>query len=259
MNTAELEDSRFLKHFQEFYVEVIAQKKEIEALPQHSSMFRPDQEVLSDAATGGIAYPVYDRLLNVLKGQVPDARRHGGEYGVKFYEEAQYVMAALADDIFLHTDWPGRDEWQSNLLEYELFGTYVAGDRFFEDVERLLRDRDVSYVEMAAVYFMAISLGFRGKFWDKDDDGRLEYYRKQLFAFIFKSKPDILSNKKYLFPESYTHTQTEGAGKRLPYIRRWIGLIALLIIFFVFVSHGIWDHSISDLVDSAEKIIKAGS
>ena len=47
-------------------------------------------------------------------------RRTGGEYASALYRRAQYVMAALADETFLYLDWPGRDAWRANLLEFKL-------------------------------------------------------------------------------------------------------------------------------------------
>jgi len=255
MNTIELENSFFLKQFYNFYTEVIAQKKAVEAESKHSSGMMSAGEV----PRADVTYPIYNKLLTLLEEQIHEARSRGGEYGVKFYEEAQYLMAALADDIFLHTDWAGKEEWQSNLLEYKLFGTYVAGDRFFEDVERLLKARDSSYTEMAVIYFMVLSLGFKGKFWDKDDDGQIEGFRRQLFAFIFKNNPKLLDDKRILLPQVYEHTQREDTGKHLPYMGRWIGLIAAMIVLFMLISHLIWNYSVGDLVETAETINKSGS
>jgi hypothetical protein len=31
--------------------------------------------------------------------------------------EAQYAMAAFADEVFIHLDWEGKRTWTSNLLE----------------------------------------------------------------------------------------------------------------------------------------------
>jgi len=89
----EIENVFLLEKFREFYAEVISQKNEI------LSGAKPSAEMEDEAS--GYAYPVHKKLMRVLEEQVYDARRQGGEYGIQFYKEAQYVMAALADDIFL--------------------------------------------------------------------------------------------------------------------------------------------------------------
>ena len=202
------------------------------------------------------AYPVHVKLLSLLKHQAHEARRYGGEYGVTFHREAQYVMAALADEIFLHLGWEGKEAWKTNLLEFRLFDSHVAGDLFFQKLDALLQNRDPAMVEMAAVYLLALSLGFRGKFRDTGDEGQLDFYRNQLFTFMFRRNPDILNESKRLFPETYDYTLKQGGAEKLPYIRRWIGLIIILIILYLIISHGIWKYVIGDLIEMVETIFK---
>ena len=212
----------------------------------------PDElEVSKDAA-----YPVHVKLFSLLEQQTHEARRYGGEYGVRYYKDAQYVMAALGDEIFLLLKWEGQESWKLNLLEFRLFGTHTAGDLFFQKLDTLLKERDPSMVEIAAVYLLSLSLGFRGKYRDIDDEGQLDYYRNQLFTFIFKKNPDIDSESKRLFAESYDHTLGKGKGERLPYLRSWIGLIVLLIILYLIVSHVIWIQLSDDLMQVVEQILK---
>jgi len=202
------------------------------------------------------AYPVHVKLLSLLEQQTHEARRYGGEYGVRYYKDAQYVMAALGDEIFLHLKWEGQESWKLNLLEFRLFGTHTAGDLFFQKLDTLLKERDPSMVEVAAVYLLSLSLGFRGKYRDIDDEGQLDYYRNQLFTFIFKKNPDIDSESKRLFAESYDYTLAKGKGERLPYIRHWIGLIVLLIILYLIVSHVIWVELSGNLMQVVEQILQ---
>ena len=110
--------------------------------------------------------------------------------------EAQYVMAALADDVFIHLNWEGKHAWTSNLLEAALFGSHTAGEKVFEKLDRLLRDRDPADRSLAAVYLNALSLGFRGKYYGVNDHGRLRRYRNELFAFIFRQPADLVNDAK---------------------------------------------------------------
>ncbi len=250
MNRNEIFNSFLLSQFHEFYSEVINQKKVIEA---RSKTLEPVGESRKPVEEGG--HPVFMKLLAILEKQVLEARAYGGEYGVAFYKEAQYVMAALADEIFLNTEWDGKEEWMANLLEFKLFGTYNAGDFFFQKLDKILKDRDPAYTEMAAVYFLSLSMGFKGKFRNMDDGGQLEFYRRQLFAFIFKKNSDIMEETRKLFPQPYEHTLTQGTGEKLPYNRIWIGLMIVLGVVFLGASHGIWMHLTDDLVGIVNKII----
>src|SRR5947209_3942754 len=90
---------------------------------------------------------VWQRLVSLFERQEAQAWRYGGTYGAEFYKEAQYVMVALADEIFLNTQWEGQRFWVSNLLESKIFRTHVAGELFFQRLDRLLVDRDPVFPE----------------------------------------------------------------------------------------------------------------
>ncbi|GBC62149.1 DotU family type IV/VI secretion system protein [Desulfonema ishimotonii] len=248
----ELEHSILLKQFHEFYSEVIRRKQEIRENVHAPLAPKPHSSV---SPAGESAYPVFIGLLEILENQEREVRQRSGEYGVRFYKEGQYVMTALADEIFLHMDWEGREEWKSNLLEYKLFDTYVAGERFFARLDELLRERSPAYAEMAAIYFLALSLGFRGKFRDEDDGGQLAFYRRQLYAFIFRTDPNLTDASRLLFPQPYKNIFSDGGSKRLPRVRWWI-VLAVCGVIFLIISHAIWNHLTGDLIQIAEDIIQ---
>lgn len=283
---AELQHSLLLEQFRAFYDEVIRLKTEVvrgeglpsepasgrpaepngepaqwaEAVPAKDEPAAPESPDLADAAppvrSRDVAHPVRTRLMGVLEAQVPESRRRGGEYGVGYYRDAQYAMAALADEIFLTLDWPGRADWRNHLLEYELFGSYTAGETVFERVDRLLKERDPADGEMAAIYLLALALGFRGKFRDADDGGQIEYYRRQLFAFLFQARPALDREDRRMFPDAYRHTLTRDAGERLPYLRRWIwGMVAIGGLFLV-ASVVVWQLFTADLVQEVAGLLR---
>jgi len=183
---------------------------------------------------------VWQRLVSLFERQEAHAWRYGGTYGAEFYKEAQYVMVALADEIFLSTEWEGRRFWVSNLLESKIFRTHVAGELFFQRLERLLVDRDPVYRDLAAVYLMALSLGFRGKHRGRDDQGQLERYRRRLFQFVFRREPELESEARRVFPETYYHTMREETRRRLPNPRTWIILLCAVVLAYITLTHGIW-------------------
>jgi type VI secretion system protein ImpK len=183
---------------------------------------------------------VWQRLVSLFERQEAQAWRYGGTYGAEFYKDAQYVMVALADEIFLNTEWEGHRSWVSNLLESKIFRTHVAGEFFFQRLDRLLVERDPVYRDLAAVYLMALSLGFRGKYRGRDDRGQLDRYRQQLFQFVFRREPDLDSQTRQMFPETYYHTLRDETKRRLPNPRAWIILLCAVVIAYVALTHGIW-------------------
>jgi type VI secretion system protein ImpK len=156
------------------------------------------------------------------------------------YFEAQYVMAAFADDVFIHLDWEGRRAWMSNLLESTLFQSHVAGEMFFEKLDRLLRDRDPADRSLAAIYLSTLSLGFRGKYHGLNDHGKLRRYRHELFTFVFRQPADLTSDTKVAFPDSYVANLRKEKRKKLANPRVWLAVLGFVVVIYVAASHGVW-------------------
>jgi type VI secretion system protein ImpK len=247
-------DSFLPAMFREFYREVIRLKDIVTAGTWGAV---GDEAGAAEAAQSQVAARVWQRLLSLLERQALAAGRNVGEYGAELYREAQYVMAALADEIFLNLEWPGRAAWRLNLLETKLFGSHAAGDLFFDKLEKLLERRDPVWTEVARVYLMALALGFQGRFRGLDDAGQLEHYREELFVFIYQRKPELRETSTQLLPQAYGHTFAEGATRRLPTARPWVLAILAALVLFGVASHVVW-RSITDPLFAVTDTILAG-
>jgi len=98
---------------------------------------------------------VWQNLITLFRRNAVQIMRAAGNPSDNYFE-AQYVMAAFADEIFIHLDWEGKRAWTSNLLETALFQTHVAGEAFFDKLDQLLRERDPAQKSLAGVYFAAL-------------------------------------------------------------------------------------------------------
>jgi type VI secretion system protein ImpK len=172
------------------------------------------------------------------------------------YFEAQYVMAVFADEVFIHLDWEGKRPWRSNLLESALFQSHVAGELFFEKLERVLRDREVGDRTLGAVYLTALSLGFRGKYHGVNDHGRLRQYRHELFAFVFRQEPDLMDESKVAFPDAYVQNLRKEKKRKLTNPRVWLGVLALVVLGYLAASHLIWLSLTSRLEQVNKQIVE---
>ncbi|HKR00316.1 MAG TPA: DotU family type IV/VI secretion system protein [Pyrinomonadaceae bacterium] len=191
---------------------------------------------------------VWQRLVSLFRRQALDAWRYGGTYGAEFYKEAQYVMVALADEIFLlHTEWEGKNAWLSNLLESRIFNKHVAGELFFDNLDRILREQNPVYKDLAAVYLMALSLGFKGKYYKTDDRGQIARYRRQLFTFICRRDPALDNEARHMFPEAYSRNVREESQRKLADPRIWILLLCLVVIVYVVATQLLWSQLTQDL------------
>ena len=75
---------------------------------------------------------------------------------------ATFAFAALADEIVLGSALPVRDAWRRRPLQLELFGEQLAGERFFEHLERL-REQGPRRLALLEVFHLCLLLGFRGR------------------------------------------------------------------------------------------------
>jgi type VI secretion system protein ImpK len=247
-----------LDRFQDFYREVLRLKQGVgqgswvfDAKPGQARQAAGTPEDLSPTA-------VWRTLLAMLERQALEASRSGGDFALEVYRRAQYAMAALADEVFLNLDWPGREAWRSNLLESRLFGSHRAGEELFERVEELLRDRDNVYGELARVYLMVLALGFQGKFRNHAEAEReLESYRRRLFRFIFGRDPQAVRGEERLMPEAYGATLDEGSGTTLPHLKPWVWALALLVALWLGGGHLIWTATVSGLQPLVTEILGA--
>jgi type VI secretion system protein ImpK len=235
--------------FRDFYREVVRWKQRI--------VHDPDAFRVAGATTEETnAATVWQSLLGLLERQAIAVRRSGGEYAAEVYREAQYLMAALADEVFLHLDWHGREDWQANLLEQRLFGSHNAGDVVFQRIDRILRTRDPLEAELAKVYLLALGLGFQGRFRGPGGNARIDGYRRQLFAFVTNEDPDAPRDAKPLFPEAYASTLDVGEGSRLAYLRHWIVALLLLIALWLVVADRVWRGLTAGMQQDAETFLQ---
>ncbi len=146
-----------LEQFQGFYTEVIR-------LKLAAQMERPAAEV-------------WKPLADYLDREWLGLNRGGRPKLADVQRELLYVMAAVADETFVHLQiepletqrkpWEGQQYWLENLLEMRLFRSHVAGERIFRNIENVLQRQDQAAEELAAVYLTVLALGFRGQFWGK--------------------------------------------------------------------------------------------
>ena len=106
-------------------------------------------------------------------------------------DELRYLMAAMADELLLSRDWPGRARFTETLIETRLFGSSVAGDQIFQRIDTLLAGASDTAPPMAALYLFAISTGFEGRHRGVRADDALQPLRDALFRLIYRRDPRL--------------------------------------------------------------------
>ena len=126
-----------------------------------------------------LAAPVLDLILRIKSGIVApstELRRQVAALLAKFEERAgrfrhpdritklaKFALAAFVDETVLTNDFPLKDEWEKYPLQLEYFGEQLAGVKFFERLEAMLKQIEAA-VDAVEVYYVCLLLGFKGKY-----------------------------------------------------------------------------------------------
>ncbi len=192
-----LDTSFTLQNFFSFFSQIMFEKERAlaDALPSESE----DENVGTEGKVERLARYISGQLSALLEEQALVVLREGGEFSALYFRQAQYIMAALGDEIFLNFSWEGQSVWDTTLIEMQVFGTQIAGTKFFADLDEFLATRDPLKIDIGALYYFALSLGFRGKYRGIEDHGAIKAYKEQLFLFILRRKPQLLQGKESSF------------------------------------------------------------
>lgn len=174
--------------------------------------------------------------------------------------EFRYVLAAFTDECFLELDWAGREYWRNNLTETHLFGSRAAGQRIFDRIDELLSTGAPARAPMAAVYLLALGLGFRGRFRSAGGEVEVQRRKKALWAWIERTSPGLLVGGPRVSPQAYDHTVQEGTLMELATPARWWVLAALVVCLWFGASFYIWSRLALDVtarIDLVERQVEA--
>jgi type VI secretion system protein ImpK len=180
------------------------------------------------------------RLQELLHTQGRAMQQRCTQAELRLYAIARYVMVVVADETFiLNLDWPAQTPWLEMLLEYRLFQSRLAGRRFFELADQLLKGSAQSdlHRDLAACFLMALQLGFKGMHRGPQGEAALDALRQRLHSFV---QAGNLTAAPHLFAQAYDHTQTTHLDVRVAPLRRWSVWAGWFAVGFVLLSSAIW-------------------
>lgn len=144
----------------------------------------PDRDVLFDETTdqrlSEIFAPCFTLVLNLrasddfgdpeslrrhMKELLDDAEREALRTGASpdDIRSAKFALVAFIDETVLSSEWPRKENWASMPLQLELYNQYDAGEVFFDRLEDH-RENSGANAEVLEVYYLCMTLGFRGKY-----------------------------------------------------------------------------------------------
>lgn len=149
------------------------------------------------------------KIYDFLDSFESEARKKG--FASEDIYEAKYAYCALIDETIMTSQEPEfqqlKDHWEMNPLQLDLFGSQVAGDEFFERLDRL-REQGDKHLPALEVYHYAMLLGFQGRY-------RLEAPEKirYLISRLGEEIEHLRGNKNefspfWAIPDQIKHTLT---------------------------------------------------
>jgi len=182
-----------------------------------------------------MARQVSRQLENLIELQSLEYRQAGSRFAQQAAQDARYLKAALADEILLRQNWPGRDIWGQHLLEASMFRSSVAGEKVFDDIKQLLRAREPAQRTLAQLYLFTLALGFQGQYRGQSAKELLGDLRRELCQFVVQRQADLAGRDRVLSPQPYANTLSHIAPRRMVPLSRWkliflgsaIGLLAI--------------------------------
>ncbi len=246
--------SLLLSCFCEFYKEIVVLKHaalnmDREDLTDPDVSERSDDD--SEASLKQRVYLMNSKVTNYLEAEYQRIKENHSRAEVDAFYKAMYVMASLADEIFiLKIDWTGNEHWQDFPVEEKVFHSCISGTKFFSDIDEMIQKNERSDLnkDLASVYLLAIRLGFSGRFDDKRGEKRLRNYSADLLNYI--GSGSATGRTKPLFPDAWKHTKSDAVDRRVGALRPWIKYFAAgIITFYLIIFRIVWEITILPLTE----------
>ena len=162
-------------------------------------------------------------------------------------QSAKFALVAFLDETIISSEWADKNEWLTEPLQIKLFDTFNAGEEFFTNMANL-RQRTAQNKEILEIYYLCLSLGFKGKYQLQSP----ENLRRVIDDLNLELHPDAFRSLDLLSPngkprQSIVQTVKTGA----PIWTFPVGAIVILILIYL-----VFSFLISGKSDDAVNFIK---
>lgn len=150
----------------------------------------------------------------------------------KIVQVSKFALASFVDETVLTNNFNMKDEWEKNALQLEYFGEQLAGNKFFDKLEAMVKQIEATQ-DAVEIYYICMLLGFKGKYAIYEKEKLLATMQKTANALVKvgKIKPTELS------PNWFVNDQPKPPEKRgMPTwakVSAFGGLCLAIIIYLV--------------------------
>jgi type VI secretion system protein ImpK len=169
------------------------------------------------------AGPIFDLILRIKAGIVApsnelrpkiaalldefEQRSERYKFNHKIVQVSKFALASFADETVLTGDFPLKIEWEKYPLQLEHFGEQLAGNKFFEKLESMVKQIEVTQ-DAVEVYYYCMLLGFKGRYAIYEQDKLLAIMQETANALVkvgrikpVELSPHWLANDQPVPPE----------------------------------------------------------
>jgi type VI secretion system protein ImpK len=165
-----------------------------------------------------------------LRAAAQDAVARG--YSQEDVQLALYAMVAFIDESVMNCQQPVFSDWSRLPLQEELFGGHVAGESFFDNLQRVLSRTDFTQAaDLLEVFYLCLLLGYKGRYavsGGGDLRGMMETVREKIRQI--RGGSGALSPHWMLPPEALRAPQSDPWVKRLG----WLAIASLVLLVLLF-------------------------
>lgn len=187
------------------------------------------------------------QIRDGLKLADNEARKRG--YAAEDIQLAVFAVIAFLDESILNLRHPIFADWPRRPLQEEFFGHHVAGEVFFQNLQKILgRGDSQDLADLLEVYHLCLLLGFAGRY-SMSGRGELQSMIQAMGDRIerIRQTPRELS-PSWMLPQD--RVQTSAAD---PWVRRLLFLSAGLVLLSL-VLFAVYKFSLGGAVDEIEKL-----
>ncbi len=101
------------------------------------------------------------KIASMLEDFEKRAERY--RFNSKIVQVSKFALAAFVDETVLTNNFAMRNEWEKNPLQLQYFGEQLAGNKFFDKLEAMLKQIDTT-ADAVEIYYFCMLLGFKGRY-----------------------------------------------------------------------------------------------
>ena len=96
---------------------------------------------------------------------------------------SKFALASFVDEVVLTNNFPLKNEWEKYPLQLEYFGEQLAGNKFFDKLDAMLKQIETTQ-DAVEVYYFCMLLGFKGRYAIYEQDKLLATMQRTANALV---------------------------------------------------------------------------